>query len=155
MAHAGYCDECGGNVWLTEDGSCASGHGAEHVSGHYDAPSSVPPAVSEQGWLPGAPAAGQVTGGHPALRQGFSADQMATTSLVLVAVSVVAFWCIAFLSLIVAIAGLACGVLGLKSEHNHSFAVLGIILNSLVIVVVVAILAFAVWALVVGGPAMP
>jgi hypothetical protein len=153
VAHAGYCDRCGGNVWLGPDGSCASGHGPEHVSGHYDA-SGEPVAAPGQGWLPGAPQPGYAAG-PPALRQPFDADGMAIASLLLAAVSVVAFWCVSFLSLIVAVAGLVFGVLGMKSERRRSLAVFGVVLNSLVIVVVVAMFAFAMWVLVVGGSAMP
>jgi len=35
MPKAGFCAECGANVWLTEDGSCHKGHPAEQVSGVY------------------------------------------------------------------------------------------------------------------------
>lgn len=41
MAKAGYCSQCGQNVWLTADGSCSQGHGSECISNVYD---SVPPA---------------------------------------------------------------------------------------------------------------
>jgi competence protein ComGC len=37
MALAGYCNQCRENVWLTADGSCPRGHGAESVSGAYEA----------------------------------------------------------------------------------------------------------------------
>jgi len=36
MAKAGYCSECGANVWLREDGSCQNGHPATAVSGVYE-----------------------------------------------------------------------------------------------------------------------
>jgi competence protein ComGC len=37
MALAGYCNQCRENVWLTADGSCPRGHGAESISGAYEA----------------------------------------------------------------------------------------------------------------------
>jgi competence protein ComGC len=37
MAQAGYCDQCGTNVWLTPDGGCPQGHAAEHITGVYEA----------------------------------------------------------------------------------------------------------------------
>jgi hypothetical protein len=36
MARAGYCSECGTNVWLDADGSCVSGHPASCVSDAYE-----------------------------------------------------------------------------------------------------------------------
>jgi hypothetical protein len=154
MANAGYCDECGGNVWIGPDGSCASGHGPEHVSGHYDA-AVEPVAAPEQAWLPGAPAPGYAAAGPPVRRQPFDADGMAIASVGLAAVGVVAFWCISFVSLIFGVAGLIFGILGLKSQRRRPLAVFGIVLNSLVIAVVVAMFAFAMWVLIVGGSAMP
>lgn len=48
MSKAGYCSECGTNVWLTAEGGCASGHGVESISGAYDpAPASVAPTVTK------------------------------------------------------------------------------------------------------------
>lgn len=35
MAKAGFCAECGANVWLAENGSCHKGHPADQVSGVY------------------------------------------------------------------------------------------------------------------------
>ncbi len=40
MAQAGYCSECKANVWLTTDGTCPAGHGAECISNVYEASSS-------------------------------------------------------------------------------------------------------------------
>ncbi len=37
MAQAGYCSECKANVWLTTDGTCPAGHGAECISNVYEA----------------------------------------------------------------------------------------------------------------------
>lgn len=37
MAKAGYCKECGTNVWLKDDGSCEQGHPASGVSDVYEA----------------------------------------------------------------------------------------------------------------------
>lgn len=47
MAKAGYCDVCGENVWLADDGSCAKGgHTREHISNAHDEepPAAPPPA---------------------------------------------------------------------------------------------------------------
>jgi len=41
MAKAGFCTECGANVWLRADGSCERGHPAASVSGQYDSPAPV------------------------------------------------------------------------------------------------------------------
>lgn len=38
MARAGWCGGCGGYVYLTADGACPVGHGAELISQEYDAP---------------------------------------------------------------------------------------------------------------------
>lgn len=35
MPTAGFCSECGDTVWLTPNGACSRGHGAECISGHY------------------------------------------------------------------------------------------------------------------------
>ena len=35
MAKAGFCAQCGANVWLAEDGGCHKGHPADQVSGVY------------------------------------------------------------------------------------------------------------------------
>jgi hypothetical protein len=51
MPKAGYCSECGTNVWLLANGSCANGHGAECVSGVYEDPGS-PPAPQSQAPAP-------------------------------------------------------------------------------------------------------
>lgn len=48
MARAGYCAECGGNVWLSDSGGCASGHAPESVSGAYEAESPVTEAVNTE-----------------------------------------------------------------------------------------------------------
>jgi hypothetical protein len=42
MPQAGYCSECKANIWLTPEGTCPAGHGAECVSNVYEAP--APPA---------------------------------------------------------------------------------------------------------------
>lgn len=34
-ATAGFCSTCGETVWLTPNGACSRGHGAECISGHY------------------------------------------------------------------------------------------------------------------------
>ena len=55
MAQAGYCSECKSTVWLTAEGACPAGHGAECVSNVYEAPlpadviAAGPPAASEVG----------------------------------------------------------------------------------------------------------
>lgn len=36
MAKAGYCTQCGTNVWLGEDGGCPAGHGPESITNSYD-----------------------------------------------------------------------------------------------------------------------
>jgi hypothetical protein len=47
MAKAGYCDVCGEQVWLDEDGSCLkAGHGPEHIAGTYAAETSATPPPS-------------------------------------------------------------------------------------------------------------
>jgi hypothetical protein len=38
MPKAGFCAECGENVWLRADGSCERGHSATSVSRQYDSP---------------------------------------------------------------------------------------------------------------------
>jgi hypothetical protein len=38
MAQAGYCSECGKNVYLTPEGTCPAGHEAECISKPYDVP---------------------------------------------------------------------------------------------------------------------
>jgi Tfp pilus assembly protein PilE len=38
MAKAGYCSECGENMWLDADGGCEAGHGPECITDVYDAP---------------------------------------------------------------------------------------------------------------------
>jgi hypothetical protein len=37
MAKAGWCAQCGANVWLAEDGSCVNGHEASEISNVYEA----------------------------------------------------------------------------------------------------------------------
>ena len=55
MAQAGYCSECKSTVWLTAEGACPAGHGAECVSNVYEAPlpadviAAGPSAASEVG----------------------------------------------------------------------------------------------------------
>jgi competence protein ComGC len=46
MALAGYCNQCRESVWLNADGSCPRGHGAENISGAYEA--GPPPAFVQQ-----------------------------------------------------------------------------------------------------------
>lgn len=46
MPRAGFCDQCGTNVWVNPDGSCANGHTADHVSGIYEADVPAPVAVA-------------------------------------------------------------------------------------------------------------
>jgi hypothetical protein len=36
MAKAGFCAQCGANVWLAEDGSCVNGHDATQISNVYE-----------------------------------------------------------------------------------------------------------------------
>ena len=43
MARAGYCSECRSNVWLTSDGACPAGHGADRISNIYEANLPAPP----------------------------------------------------------------------------------------------------------------
>ena len=48
MAKAGWCSQCGANVWLTPEGACAQGHGAGSISGTYEVPDpSVPSAEAK------------------------------------------------------------------------------------------------------------
>lgn len=44
MAKAGYCSQCGENVYLNPDGSCTKGHGADCVSNAYEVPDAPAPA---------------------------------------------------------------------------------------------------------------
>jgi hypothetical protein len=37
MPKAGWCAQCGTNVWLLEDGSCQNGHDAAQISNAYEA----------------------------------------------------------------------------------------------------------------------
>ncbi|MDA3936646.1 MAG: hypothetical protein PF636_07270, partial [Actinomycetota bacterium] len=46
MAKAGFCSECGSNVWLDESGRCPAGHGAECIQNVYEA--EVPPLATPQ-----------------------------------------------------------------------------------------------------------
>lgn len=61
MAKAGYCSECGENVWLDADGGCEAGHGPECVTDVYDAPdgedlrAGAPDAAPEMPEEPAAP----------------------------------------------------------------------------------------------------
>jgi len=54
MAKAGYCSECGRNVYLSPEGACELGHGPECVSGAYEVPE---PTAADQGGVPQPPAA--------------------------------------------------------------------------------------------------
>jgi len=45
MPKAGFCAECGSNVWLRADGGCERGHPATSVSGQYEAPGPAVPVV--------------------------------------------------------------------------------------------------------------
>jgi hypothetical protein len=36
MAKYGFCSQCGGSVWLNEQGGCPNGHGPESISGVVD-----------------------------------------------------------------------------------------------------------------------
>jgi hypothetical protein len=47
MAQAGYCSECKANVWLTTDGICPAGHGADCISNVYEADTPAPPPSPE------------------------------------------------------------------------------------------------------------
>lgn len=50
MARAGYCSECGTNVWLAEDGSCTNGHSDSCVSNVYEtAPPPLQPTPAKPG----------------------------------------------------------------------------------------------------------
>ena len=42
MARAGFCAECGTNVWLNADDSCVNGHPASGVSNIYETAASAP-----------------------------------------------------------------------------------------------------------------
>jgi len=53
MAKAGYCSECGRNVYLTPEGACEQGHGPECISLTYDV---VAPPTESQPASPSAPA---------------------------------------------------------------------------------------------------
>lgn len=58
MARAGYCSECGQNVYLDDSGACANGHGADCVSAEYD--------IADQPPAPAAPAEAPVYAPAPA-----------------------------------------------------------------------------------------
>jgi hypothetical protein len=49
MAKAGYCAQCGANVWLREDGGCINGHDASQVSNVYEAQMPTQPAQPAPG----------------------------------------------------------------------------------------------------------
>jgi hypothetical protein len=53
MTTAAYCELCGSNVYVRDDGTCPAGHGAEHLTDHYE--------------VGGGPGAG--AGATPALRK--------------------------------------------------------------------------------------
>ena len=36
MPKAGWCSECDANVWLTDEGACVNGHGADSISNVYE-----------------------------------------------------------------------------------------------------------------------
>jgi hypothetical protein len=63
MAQAGYCSECGRNVYLNSQGACPEGHGADCISNTYEVPDagesvpaeSLPPAMSETSESPAEP----------------------------------------------------------------------------------------------------
>lgn len=66
MALAGYCNQCRESVWLTADGACPRGHGAENISGAYEAGPAphfvqqpAPPAQPPQSAPQSAPQSGQ------------------------------------------------------------------------------------------------
>lgn len=42
MSRAGYCKECGHNVWLTEEGGCSNGHPSASITTTWDAARLVP-----------------------------------------------------------------------------------------------------------------
>ena len=60
MPKAAFCSQCGENVYLSDDGTCPKGHGAESLSDYYDAPEPPPadrgpieqPVITQ---VPGAP----------------------------------------------------------------------------------------------------
>lgn len=56
VARAGWCADCGANVWLTPEGACPQGHGPASITGAYDVPEQeTPPAVGSVA-APAAPA---------------------------------------------------------------------------------------------------
>ena len=55
MARAGFCNQCGENVWLAQDGSCPRGHAADQISNAYEAGPPVPPAQPQPQPQPQAP----------------------------------------------------------------------------------------------------
>lgn len=58
MARAGFCSDCGGNVYLNEaTGGCVNGHGPERISGVYEVGPARPPAASPTPVPPPAPPA--------------------------------------------------------------------------------------------------
>jgi competence protein ComGC len=48
MARAGFCNQCGENVWLAEDGSCLRGHPSDQISNVYEAGQPAPQAPQPQ-----------------------------------------------------------------------------------------------------------
>jgi hypothetical protein len=48
MAQAGFCTECKANVYLTPEGACVNGHGAECISGVYEVPEATTTPVAAQ-----------------------------------------------------------------------------------------------------------
>lgn len=86
MPTAGFCSDCGANVWLDERWSCPSGHGWDKTSGWYDpdtgaavtppwvsAPAPAEPASAEPAPAPAADAAPA-----PGTRAALLADMLAT-----------------------------------------------------------------------------
>lgn len=42
MAKAGFCAQCDANVWLTPEGACMNGHGADQIRDVYEVPDHQP-----------------------------------------------------------------------------------------------------------------
>lgn len=52
MPTAGYCSQCKSNVWVTKEGACPAGHGAECISNRYEASPERPAGVTAPGAAP-------------------------------------------------------------------------------------------------------
>jgi competence protein ComGC len=52
MARAGFCNQCGENVWLAQDGSCPRGHAADQISNVYEADPPAPQAPQQAPYVP-------------------------------------------------------------------------------------------------------